>query len=229
MRRTDKFKINERPEVLKPARPLISQHPDELLKQGIEEIGLLHTPPLITSFIVYLEELKKWNRAYNLTALKTDRDIIIKNFLDSLLFCKVLPDTVRSVADIGTGAGFPGIPLKIMNPELRLVLVEPTGKKALFLKHLCTRLGLNDVEIINRRVEDITGTGVDAAVTRALFTIGEFTKKAGHILNKNGVLVLSKGPKIEEELRGLDMRNISIVDMVLPYEHALRHLVLVRT
>lgn len=229
MRRTNKSVINERPDVIKPARPLTSEQPGELLKTGIEEIGLPHSPSLIASFIVYLEELKKWNRAYNLTALKTDRDIIVKNFLDSLLFCKMLPDTIRSVADIGSGAGFPGIPLKIMNPKLRLVLVEPTGKKALFLKHICDRLGLTDVQVLNQRVEDVKGTRVDAAVTRALFTVGDFVKKSADILNKNGVLVLSKGPKIAEELKGLEALDISVVDMVLPFENALRHLVLVRT
>ena len=201
---------------------------EKLLIQGIEKIGLPYTPSRIASFIVYLEELKKWNKAYNLTGLRNDSDIIIKNFLDSLMFCRILPDNVRSVADIGSGAGFPGIPIKIMNQELRVVLVEPTGKKALFLRHICSRLGLKDLEILNQRVEDVKGISVDAAVTRALFTVGEFVKKSAHILNKNGVLVLSKGPKIREELVGLETMNISVVDMVLPYDQALRHLVLVR-
>lgn len=200
----------------------------KLLIQGIEEIGLPHADSQISAFVTYLTELKKWNRAYNLTGLKTDREIVIKNFLDSLLFCGVIPDDVRSVADIGSGAGFPGVPIKIMRPDLQVILVEPTQKKVLFLRHLCHRLGLQGIEVMDKRVEEVSGVKVDALVTRALFSVADFMDKAGHMLGENGVLILSKGPKLQEELKGTEGSEVSVRDKVLPYEKTVRHLVLVR-
>lgn len=176
----------------------------------------------------YLSELSKWNRTYNLSGIKTTRDIVIKHFLDSLLFKKVVPPEVRSIADVGSGAGFPGIPLKIVEPGLRLYLIEPRHKKATFLRHICSLLGLEGVEILNRRVEDVTGLKVDAAVTRALFSASDFIKKAGGILAEGGILVLSKGPKVDEELKGTDWDRIFLTDIPLPLAGITRRLVVVR-
>jgi len=222
-----------------------------LIRKGIAELGIKSTEKQIQAFFIYLEELKKWNRAHNLTALKTDREIIIKHFLDSLLFIKVLPCDVQTIADVGSGAGFPGIPLKIIKPHLKVFLIEPTKKKAVFLRHICNKLGLEQIEIIEKRIEDIDDIKVDAALTRALFSIDDFVKKAGGILNQNGVLILSKGPKIEEELKKIEMINISgrefkfpvenmftvwvpdpihlsVKDFKLPIENTTRHLVIIK-
>src|SRR3990172_1998107 len=111
----------------------------ELLKSGLKILDIPFTEEQIDAFLTYLEELKKWNRAYNLTGLKTDRDIIIKHFLDSLLFAKALPPEALTLADIGSGAGFPGIPIKIMFPHFAAFLVEPTQKQAVFLQHICSK------------------------------------------------------------------------------------------
>jgi len=200
---------------------------EELLTQGINEIGLSCTPSQTAAFITYLTELRKWNRAYNLTGLKTDRDIVIRNFLDSLLYCRVLPESAGSLADVGSGAGFPGIPIKIMRPELRVVLIEPTQKKALFLRHICHKLGLSGIEVIDKRVEEITALGVDVVITRALFSISELIQKTGHMLNRNGLLILSKGPKIDEELKALHNIEYTLHDIKLPVENTFRHLIVV--
>ena len=203
----------------------------DLLKAGIEELGFRYSEKQVDAFITYLAELKKWNKAYNLTGLKTDRDIIIKHFLDSLLFAKALPPEALTLADIGSGAGFPGIPMKIMFPGLSVFLIEPTQKKAIFLRHISSRLQLQNVEIIDKRVEDVKGLKVDVAVTRALCSIREFIDKAKDILNKNGILVLSKGPGLEKELAELPgglPGSISRQDIVLPFEKVTRHIVTVR-
>ena len=200
----------------------------DLLKAGIEELGLKYSEKQVKSFLEYLSELKKWNRAYNLTGLKTDRDIIIKHFLDSLLFAKALPPEALTLADIGSGAGFPGIPIKIMFPHLSVYLVEPTQKKALFLQHICSKLQLGKVEIIDKRIEDVKGLKVDAAITRALYSIEEFIEKAKDILNEKGILILSKGPGLQKELEGIVQGNISISDFKLPFENIIRHMVVVR-
>ncbi|MBI5075156.1 MAG: 16S rRNA (guanine(527)-N(7))-methyltransferase RsmG [Nitrospirae bacterium] len=200
---------------------------DVLLRDGLKILDIPFTEKQITQFLIYLSELKKWNRAYNLTALKTDVDIVVKHFLDSLLFLKILPPSVKSIADIGSGAGFPGLPIRIMRSDIEMVLIEPVQKKALFLEHMQRVLMLRNTKIMNMRVEDVRDLLVDAAVTRALFSVGEFIKKAERLLDQRGVLILSKGPKLEDELRGLERSALTIEDLVLPFEQSIRHLVIV--
>src|SRR4030067_3577135 len=126
--------------------------PDELLKKGLNEIGISYYEDQIDTFMTFLHELKKWNRVYSLTALKTDEDIIIKHFLDSILYLKAIsPSPLRGegwgeglkIADAGTGAGFPGIPIKIIKPELDMTLIESSRKKSVFLRHIIRILKLN--------------------------------------------------------------------------------------
>ena len=206
----------------------MTKETDDLLRKGLDRLGIPWNDQQIGAFSTYLSELKKWNRAYNLTGLKSGRDIMVKHFFDSLLFLKVLPDGVASAADIGSGAGFPGIPVKIMTPGLKIFLLEPVKKKAAFLRHVCSKLALENIDVLDLRIEDAGGFRVDAAMTRALYSVGEFIEKAGRILTEKGVLILSKGPKLPEELRGIDMRRVTISDLDLPFEGITRHLVVVR-
>jgi 16S rRNA (guanine527-N7)-methyltransferase len=201
--------------------------PREVLLQGIEALGLTCDEAQAGLFMTYLSELKKWNRAYSLTSIRDDRGIVIKHFLDSLLYLKALPSEMGSLADIGAGAGFPGLPIKILRPELRLYLVEPVQKKAAFLRSTVRRLGLEGVEVLAQRVEDVSGFQVDACVTRALFAVAEFYETSRHIVLPGGVLVLSKGPKVEEELRETPIA-CETLEVVLPFEGAVRVLVRVR-
>ena len=115
-----------------------------------------------------------------------------------------------------------------MRPDLRMFLIEPTQKKVLFLKHICSRLGLQDVEVIARSVEDTEGVCVDAAVTRALFSICDFIRKSSSVLKHPGELILSKGPKLKEELEELGEEDIRVANLMLPFEKTIRHLVVVR-
>jgi 16S rRNA (guanine527-N7)-methyltransferase len=203
----------------------------DLLKSGLEELGLRCSEKQAGAFLTYLEELKKWNKAYNLTALKTDRDIIIKHFLDSLLFAKAMPPEVLTLGDIGSGAGFPGIPIKIMLPGLKVFLIEPTQKKAIFLRHICNKLQLKDVEIIDKRIEEVKGLQVEVAVTRALYSVRDFIDKTKDILDKNCILILSKGPGLDKELAelpGPDLSRISCKDSPLPFGNVIRHIVVVK-
>lgn len=202
---------------------------EELIRQGLKALGIPYSKDQVDKFLTYLAELKKWNKAYNLTGLKTDRDIIIKHFFDSLLFLKVLPSNVVSAADIGSGAGFPGIPVKIVAPQLMILLVEPVGKKVIFLRHICSKLALNGIKIIDKRIEEAEGIKVDAAMTRALCNVRDFIEKMEGHINEGGILILSKGPKLREELKGLEMRDITVSDYKLPFDETIRHLVVVRT
>jgi len=199
----------------------------ELFIRGLDLLRISYSEEQLEAFFLFLAELKKWNKVHNLTGLRTDADIIIKHFLDSLLFHKVLPGEVRTVADIGSGAGFPGIPMKIIRPTLDMALVEPSQKKAQFLAHIQRTLRLDGLNIMNIRAEDVHGKQFDAAVTRALFSVHEFIHKAEGILTQRGVLILSKGPKLDEELRGVVGRSIRRHDMVLPFQGSIRHLIII--
>ncbi len=127
---------------------------NDLLKKGLTELGFMPSEEQTNAFMTYLSELKKWNKAYNLTGLKEDKDIIIKHFFDSLLYLKALPDGEITVADVGSGAGFPGLPIKIIRPEIEMYLIESSRKKAAFLKHIIRQLGLKKAEVIEKRIEE---------------------------------------------------------------------------
>jgi 16S rRNA (guanine527-N7)-methyltransferase len=198
--------------------------PEELLEKGLHSLGIRPPENSAASFLTYLSELKKWNRAYNLTALKSDGDIVIKHFLDSALFLKAIEGRGQSVADVGSGAGFPGLPLKILVPSLEVALIEPSRKKASFLRHMIRTLGLKGVAVMETRVEDVRGE-FDIALTRALFRAVEFVKRAGHIVRQGGFFVLGKGPRFEEETKGLG--RVTVITERLPFTEMERHLVII--
>ena len=205
----------------------------QLLKSGLEELGLASPDEQINAFMTYLSELKKWNRAYNLTGLAKDEDIIIKHFLDSLLYLKAIPQGAARVADIGTGAGFPGIPITIVRPETEMHLIEPSGKKAVFLRHIIWQLQLKRIEVIEKRIEELRINqrlpfAVDVAVTRALFDASEFIRKASPIVKSGGILILNKGPKALEEIAKLRNVSYEMITVGLPLSEMKRHLVIIR-
>lgn len=207
-----------------------NKKPHELLRDGLFELGLTPSETQINAFITYLSELKKWNKAYNLTGIKEDKDIIIKHFFDSLLYLKALLEGEIRVADAGSGAGFPGLPIKIIRPEIEMYLIEPSRKKASFLKHIIRQLGLKKAEVIEKRIEEIMldqglPEFVDVAVTRALFSIKDFIKKASHIVKKGGIFILNKGPKVDEEIHNLTNIKYEILTFSLPFSDIRRHIV----
>jgi 16S rRNA (guanine527-N7)-methyltransferase len=119
-------------------------------------IGLNLSPRQVAAFERYEQELLDWNNRFNLTAIRDSEGIRVKHFLDSLSCLLVLKDpTPTRLIDIGTGAGFPGIPLKIVLPNLRLTLVESVGKKADFCRHMVQVLGLDQVEVLQTRAEEL--------------------------------------------------------------------------
>jgi 16S rRNA (guanine527-N7)-methyltransferase len=131
-----------------PDRNLDPTEARNLLVRGTQALDLELSPEQLDQFLAYLELLLKWNQKINLTALRSPRDIIIHHLLDSLLLLTYLPET-GNLLDLGSGAGFPGIPLKIARPGLIIDLVEATAKKASFLKEVVRRLGLSGTAVIS--------------------------------------------------------------------------------
>ncbi len=201
----------------------------DLFKEGLKELGIPCSEKQIHAFMLYLSELKKWNKAYNLTALKTDDDIIIKHFLDSLLYMKTLPVKALNLADAGTGAGFPGIPVKIVSPDIELTLIESSRKKCTFLRHIIRTLKFSGIHVIEERLENIgkeNQQSFDVIVSRATFNIKEFVKLACPYVKKGGILILNKGPKVEAELRESGHLPIrEIIKLQLPVINAVRNLI----
>jgi 16S rRNA (guanine527-N7)-methyltransferase len=198
----------------------------EFLKKGLLELGLNLPADADNMFLSYLSELKKWNRAYNLTALKNDRDIIIKHFFDSLLFLKAFPQESGNVCDVGSGAGFPGIPIGILRPDISITLIEPSRKKYAFLKNIIRVLGLNNITVIESRVEGVQDSEFTIAVTRALFSINEFVEKTKHLVIEGGCFILSKGPKFQDELKKIPAyAHFVHIEAILPLTSLQRHLI----
>lgn len=205
---------------------------EELLERGLKELGHVPETDIVRSFMTYLSELRRWNKTYSLTSIRKDEDIIIRHFLDSLLFLKVIPEHTGSIADVGSGAGFPGIPIKIMRPEIEMYLIESSRKKSAYLRHVKRQLGLKKTNIIEKRIEKVKverelPLPADVAVTRALFSIKDFLKKASHIVRDGGILILNKGPRLKEEINLLKDEDIEyeIIPLSLPLSDIKRHIV----
>jgi len=150
-------------------------------------------------FCIYLEELQKWNKKINLTSIKDNDEIIEKLFLDSVFFLKFFNIEPGSYClDIGSGAGFPGIPIKIMSQEINLFLLEATKKKVSFLKHISRILSLEKIHIVNKRLEEISNDKnffgkFELIITRAVSPSLKLITDSYKLLSKKGVLIYFGG------------------------------------
>ena len=179
---------------------------DDTLREKLIERNLTIDEEKIHQFEIYATELKDWNTRINLTALKDDIDIIEKHFIDSLLiFCYEDIDQNAKIADVGTGGGFPGIPIKIYRPDIRLLLIESIGKKAKFLRHIVDTLKLENVEILNERVEVIAHAEkwrerYDLVVARCVARLRTLVEYCLPLVNVKGKFIAYKGQESKEEL-----------------------------
>lgn len=197
--------------------------PEEIIKDGLATLAIPATPEQVGAMVLHIDELMRWGRTHNLTALRDETEIAVKHMLDSCLYLAAIGVDVRSLADIGTGAGFPGVVIKIMRPEIEVYLIEPAKKKAAFLRHIIRRLNLSGITVINAKVSEATGITVDAAVTRALFSVPELIAEAGGIVAPGGAFILNKGPLYKDEIAGVECE---VIDVELPHSGGMiRHII----
>lgn len=178
-----------------------------LLKNRMEEWGFSVSNYQLTQFDIYRHELKEWNKRINLTSVTDDLGIIEKHFIDSLLlFCYYKPDNGIEAADVGTGAGFPGLPVKIYRQDIRLSLFESVGKKARFLEHIIAKLGLESVHVVNDRVELAARSPeyreqYELVVARSVARLPVLAEYCLPLVSVGGKFVAYKGREAETEFR----------------------------
>ena len=195
------------------------------LAAGLEALGL--PAALATPLLAYLALLARWNATYNLTAIRDPRDMVAKHLLDSLAMQPFVRG-LRTLADLGTGPGLPGIPLAIATPALQVTLVESNGKKARFLREAARRLGLDNVQVAESRIEAFQpGTHFDAITARALATLPLILELGGHLPGPGGRLLAMKGVVPDEEIATLPAgwRLAAVHPLRVPGLDAERHLV----
>jgi 16S rRNA (guanine527-N7)-methyltransferase len=183
----------------------------DLLMEGAEAFGIRLNEIQVEAFDLYLTELLKWNQKINLTAIRSERGIVLKHFLDSFSVFPYLSKTT-SLLDIGSGAGFPGIPLRIVHPPLEITLIDSVRKKIDFQRHIIRMLGLKGAEAIHGRIQDkeilrsMTGR-FDAVVSRAFSDLQTLCLLAFPFLKKGGILLAMKGELDEEKIGLLSKRE----------------------
>jgi len=172
------------------------------LTSGAAELGIALGPAQAKALLSLLAELSEWNRKFNLTAITEPTEMVDKHLLDSLAALPYLRG--NRIADIGSGAGFPGLPLAIASPAGRFTLVESTGKKAGFLRHAVEKLRLANVEVVQGRAEALRPRAAfDAVIARALGSLADFVRVAGHLTGRGGRLFAMKGRPPKGELKAL--------------------------
>ena len=190
------------------------------LRRGIARLNLPFTESQIESLITYLRELKRWNRRANLVGFRTDDALIRHGILDSLSLLeafRVQPGL--ELMDIGSGAGFPGIPLKVAAPDLRVTLVEATRKKASFLRQVCRLLQLQGVSVLQARAEALHNDpshreAYDLVTARAVARLPEAVTLCAPFMKSDGRLVLPVGPKWPREAETLRRPDLRIEGMI---------------
>ena len=198
----------------------------ELLASGARELKLALSVVQCERLLSLIDELESANAAFNLTAIRDRPGMLRKHVLDSLGLQPFLRGP--RIADVGTGAGFPGLPLAVVNPGRRFFLIEATGKKARFVARTAELLGLTNVEVINARAENYRPFELfDTVVARALSSLADFVAYAGHLCSPEGRLLAMKGKRPDEEISALpkSFRVLAVHRVKMPGLDDERHLV----
>ena len=212
----------------------------DLLRQGLEQLEIPFGEEQIIKVQIFLEELERWNRRYGLVGGGRGKDrrldagqLIVRHVLDSLAGWRAIEalDRRRLVADVGSGAGFPGIPLAVFLPDSLFTLLEPSATKAAFLRNAVILANLENVEVEEQRLQEV-GRRFDLVVFRAFSPLPRALADLKRILEPHGLVVAYKGKRsrIAEELEaaGLDPQTLEITAVRVPFLDEERHLVIVR-
>ena len=217
---------------------------ENILVDGAQKMRINLNEEQIKKFSRYLELLVQWNQKINLTSLKTPREIIIKHFLDSISCIKIINKYIDtegiSVIDVGAGAGFPGMPIKIICPSIRLSLLEARKKKTIFLQKLTEEMNFQQVKILNGRAETF-GKSIDyrekydIAVSRAVAHLSVLSEYCLPLVRVGGLFIAQKGRSYKEEtekslktIRFLGGELIGVENIRIPFINQERYLLVIK-
>ena len=199
------------------------------LAAGIAQMRLDIAPAQQQKLLAYLALLQKWNKIYNLTALRDPAQMVSHHLLDSLTLLPYLTQA-QSMIDVGSGGGMPASPAAICRPDLRITLVDANSKKTSFLRQAAIELGLDNIAVSSSRVEELSDQRADIVTSRAFAELADFVQLTRHLLGDNGHWAAMKGVYPAEEIFRLppDIQAYQIDKIHVPTLNAERHIVLLR-
>lgn len=178
----------------------------DLMKEAANEVGLELTEVQYDQFIKYMRLLQEWNEKINLTAITEDEEVIKKHFIDCIkAFKSDAIKNARNIIDVGTGAGFPGVPLSIMNPTLKITLVDSLNKRLIFLQEVVKELNLKNIEIVHARAEEFGQNKnyrekFDIATSRAVANLATLSEYLVPLVKIGGKIISMKASNAKEEI-----------------------------
>ena len=194
---------------------------DSAIKDGLISLGLRHTETFISNLETYLVLLSRWNRITNLSGIKRLTDMVSVHLMDSLSVHAYLEG--KTILDVGSGAGLPGIPLAILYPKKFFTLLDSNGKKTRFMRQAVIDLKLDNVQIIQERVEVFQGE-FDHVISRAFSSLKNFLDSSERLVIPGGTLLAMKGDKMEQ----LNNKKISVYPLSVPELKSPRHLYVIQ-
>lgn len=201
--------------------------PEMVLKQGLEKLDMEVTDLQKSRLLAFAALMQKWNRVYNLTAVRDEISAVRLHLLDSL---SVVPHlTGNTLVDIGSGGGLPGIPLAIVRPELQVTLVESNSKKSAFQTQACIELGLDNVRPVCVRVENFSGA-FDIVTSRAFADLADFVSGSSHLMAPGACIAAMKGVYPADEIARLPaMFHVEqSIPLEVPGVDGERHIILIK-
>ena len=197
------------------------------LELGIKTLGLNCSTHQVKQLLAYLEMLQRWNKAYNLTAIREPIQMVRLHLLDSLAVHPFIKG-VKDIIDVGTGPGLPGIPLAILNPDINFTLLDSNGKKTRFLFQAINDLSLANAREINQRVEKYQPEQLfDIVLSRAFSSISDMLTQCNHLVSDSGCFLAMKGKKTDSELSQIpkDYKVVDLSQINVPQVDSERHLI----
>ena len=197
------------------------------LKAGINSLGIDCTSQQLEKLLTYLELLERWNKAYNLTAIRDPIQMVRLHLLDSLAIHPYI-QAGREIIDVGTGPGLPGIPLAILNPNINFTLLDSNGKKTRFLFQAISDLSLENAREVNQRVENYQSQKpYDIVLSRAFSAISDMLNQCDHLVSDTGCFLAMKGKKPDSELSQITKayKVVDLSEVKVPQIDSERHLI----
>lgn len=212
----------------KAAPPVAAARHDERLREGCERLGLALPSSAAARLLAYVDELVRWNEAYNLTAVRERGEMVVRHLLDSLAIMPFLP--AGALVDVGSGAGLPGVPLALADPAKSVTVLEANGKKAAFLRHIRRTLGIDNLTVVQARAErHEPPTRFCGVLSRALAALPDMLAVSAHLAAPGGRWLAMKGRFPAHELDALPITYRLLADhrLTVPFLAEERHLLVI--